>query len=77
MITATTKQAFCRIVSRCSAFLTAAYVVPHVHAAVAPLVGDAGWGDLTSPVLLALAAMVPSLLACLGWRMHRRRFLAE
>lgn len=52
-------------------------LVPHVHGAEIPLVGDAGLGMLGALLVLTLAAVVPPALADLGWRIHRRRYLTE
>ena len=37
----------------------------------------AGWGVFGAAIVLALAAVLPWTLAKFGWRVHRRRWLAE
>lgn len=53
------------------------HVAPNVHGAEVPVVDPAGWSVLGAALMLALAAVLPWTLAKLGWRVHRRRWLAE
>ncbi|MFL5334620.1 MAG: hypothetical protein ACJ8H8_15855 [Geminicoccaceae bacterium] len=56
--------------------LVAIYLMPVVHGA--PFEGAPPPPDwLSNAGLLLAAALVPSLLARLGWRIHRQRFIDD
>lgn len=57
--------------------LTASWVAPIVHGAEEHVTDAAGWGVFGAAIVLALAAVLPWTLAKFGWRVHRRRWLAE
>jgi hypothetical protein len=60
-----------------SLLITAFYLVPLVHGADASGATGPSGDPLGTFGLLALAAVIPPLVARLLWRVHRRRFLDD
>ena len=57
--------------------LSAIWLMPNVHGADTALAASAASGLPETLGILLLAALTPSILARLCWRLHRRRYFAD